>query len=101
MYCLGVESTAHTLAVGIVSDKGEILTNVKDLYKPPVGWGIKPIDAANHHKEVAEKVFLDALKKSGLKLEDIDILAFSQGPGLPPCLKVGKEFTLALAKKNS
>ncbi len=100
MLCLGIESTAHTFGIGIASDKGEILANCKSVYKPPEGWGIKPIDAANHHKEVAEKVLSEALEKSGKKLEDIDFLAFSQGPGLPPCLRVGKDFILGLAKET-
>ena len=99
MICLGVESTAHTFGVGIVSDK-EVLSNYKDIYKPEKGWGIKPIDAAKHHREVSEKVLEEALKKSKLRLEDIDILAFSQGPGLPPCLQVGKEFILELSEKT-
>ena len=50
MLCLGIESTAHTFGIGIVSDKGQILANSKDVYKPEKGWGIKPMDAANHHK---------------------------------------------------
>ncbi len=100
MLCLGVESTAHTFGIGIASDKGEILANCKSVYKPPEGWGIKPIDAANHHKEVSEKVLTDALKTAKVKIEDIDSLAFSQGPGLPPCLRFGKDFVLDLSKKT-
>ena len=100
MLCLGLESTAHTFGIGIASDKGEILANCKSVYKPPEGWGIKPIDAAEHHKKVSDKVLQDALEKSGKKLEDIDILAFSQGPGLPPCLRVGKDFILDLVKRT-
>ncbi len=101
MLCLGLESTAHTFGIGIVSDKGEILANCKSVYKPPEGWGIKPIDAANHHKEICNTVLEDVLKKSGKKIEEIDFLAFSQGPGLPPCLRVGKDFILKLSKDNS
>ena len=99
MYCLGIESTAHTFGIGIVSSTGKVLANCKDVYKPPIGWGIKPIDAANHHKEVSQKVLAEALEKSELSLEDIGILSFSQGPGLPPCLRVGKDFVLDLANK--
>lgn len=100
MLCLGIESTAHTFGVSIVSDKGEVLANCKSVYKPPEGWGIKPIDAANHHKKVAGKVLQEALEKSGKKLDEIDFLAFSQGPGLPPCLRVGKDFILEISKKS-
>ena len=95
MLCLGIESTAHTFGVGIVSDKGEVLANIKDVYKPEKGWGIKPMDAANHHKLLCHSILNSALEKAEKKLEDIDIFSFSQGPGLPPCLHVGKDFSVA------
>ena len=33
MIILGVESTAHTFGVGIVNDKGKVLSNVYDRYE--------------------------------------------------------------------
>ncbi len=39
MICLGIESTAHTFGVGIVTDKGEIIADAKDTYKPKLGSG--------------------------------------------------------------
>jgi N6-L-threonylcarbamoyladenine synthase len=94
---LGIESTAHTFGVGIVKN-GKILVNVKDSYATKKG-GIIPIEAANHHEEIKEKVYLAALKKANINEKEIKGIAFSQGPGLPPCLKVGKEFTKQKAKK--
>ena len=101
MICLGIESTAHTFGIGIISDKGEILANVKDTYKPKLGFGIVPAEAKQHHLEVKEKVLEKALSDSGLSMEDIDLIAFSQGPGLPPCLWVGAEFAKNLSEKNN
>ena len=95
--CLGIEATANTFGVGIVSSDGKILSNVKDIYTPPAGYGIKPIEAKWHHEKVKEKILEDALMNSGLKIEDINMVAFSQGPGLPPCLNAGLDF----AKKIS
>jgi N6-L-threonylcarbamoyladenine synthase len=100
MICLGIESTAHTFGVGIVDDNGKILANATDSYKPPKGWGMKPIDVAKHHKKVKEDVLERALKEAKLKIDDIDVISFSQGPGLPPCLRIGKDFALELAKRN-
>lgn len=97
MICLGIESTAHTFGVGIVSDKGKVLANVWDMYKPPGGWGIKPQEAAQHHRKVSKEVLEKALSNAKLFLKDINLVAFSQGPGLPPCLREGLEF----AKKIS
>lgn len=99
MYCLGIESTAHTFGIGIVSDKGSIIANTKDVYIPPQGWGIEPIKAAEHHEKVKETVLENALKKASLSLNDIDLVAFSQSPGLPPCLYKGLEFSKEISKK--
>ena len=94
---LGVESTAHTFGIGICH-KGKILANVRDMYKTSSG-GIIPIESAKHHREVSEKIYLDALKIAGIKEKNISAIAFSQGPGLSPCLLAGKEFVLKLAKR--
>lgn len=95
---LGVESTAHTFGIGIVDEKGKILADSRSSYKPPKGWGIKPVDAASHHEEAKEKILADALKQASLSLNDIDIVSYAQGAGLPPCLKVGMQFAKALGK---
>lgn len=100
MICLGIESTAHTFGVGVIDDRGKILANVMDSYKPPKGWGMKPIDVAEHHEKVKDEVLKKALKEAKLKMDDIDVIAFSQGPGLPPALRVGMDFAIKLAKIN-
>ena len=94
---LGIESTAHTFGIGIVS-KGKVLANIRESYTTEKG-GIIPMDAAKHHEKVAESVFNNALKEAEIDRKDIKAIAFSQGPGLPPCLKVGKEFAKRLAKE--
>lgn len=98
---VGIESTAHTFGVGIVKN-GKILSNVKDTYTTSDG-GIIPMDAAKHHREIRDKIYFLALKDSGIKENDIDGIAFSQGPGLAPCLIEGmnfaKDLSLRLNKK--
>lgn len=101
MICLGIESTAHTFGIGIVSDKGKILANVKDVYKPKIGSGIIPQEAKEHHERVKENVLKGALSSAGLSLGDIDLIAFSQGPGLPPCLWTGLEFAKKISEENN
>ncbi len=85
---LGIESTAHTFGVGVVDENGNILANEKSMFIPPSG-GIKPRDAAEHHALVAKGVLQSALEKAKISLSDISAVAFSQGPGLAPCLRVG------------
>jgi len=96
MICLGIESTAHTFGIGVVKDR-KVLANSRDSYKSQIG-GIIPIDAAKHHHEVAEKVLEEALKSAKLTIDDIDAVALSTGPGLPPCLLAGLEFAKKLGK---
>lgn len=98
MICLGIESTAHTFGIGIIKDK-EILSNEKSVYVPKKGFGIIPRDAAQHHSENALKVLKSSLEKSNLQMKDIDIIAFSQGPGLPQCLRMGAIVARVLALK--
>ena len=95
-YCLGIESTADDFSVGIVSFEGKILANVIDAYIPEEG-GIHPREASRHHAEVADKVLEETFAKSGIKPNDLSIAAFSQGPGLGPCLRTGATVARALA----
>lgn len=98
MIVLGVESTAHTFGIGIVNEKGEILANEKSVFVPKKG-GIYPREAAEKHAENAKKVFNKALEKACIDIKDIDVIAFSQGPGLGPCLRIGAIFARYLALK--
>jgi len=98
MIVLGIESTAHTFGVGIIDNGGKILANVKDSYTSEKG-GIHPTEAKLHHLRVKDRVVEDALNVAGLKLSDIDLISFSQGPGLAPCLVVGMEKAKELSRK--
>lgn len=97
MICLGVESTAHTFGAGIAMSDGKILANTRDVFLAKPGKGIVPREAANHHSEVCAAVIRNALSEAELKLSDIDMIAFSRGPGLPPCLRVGAVAARTLA----
>jgi N6-L-threonylcarbamoyladenine synthase len=94
---LGIESTAHTFGVGVVKN-GKILANAKHTYTTEKG-GIIPMDAAKHHEQKKNEIYETALKEAGIAEKDIDALAFSEGPGLPPCLLVGMKFAKEIAQK--
>ena len=101
MYCLGIESTAHTFGCGIVDEKGKILADCRDVFRPPAGSGIHPRDASRHHAEVSSKVLHDALLNAELKAHEIDIVGYSAGPGLGPCLRVGAVVARTIAGFHS
>jgi N6-L-threonylcarbamoyladenine synthase/protein kinase Bud32 len=93
--CLGIESTADDFSVGISTFEGEILANIISAYMPKEG-GIHPREAARHHAEVASKVLEEAFTKSGIRPRNLSVIAFSQGPGLGPCLRTGATVARAL-----
>ena len=87
---LGIESTAHTFGIGIVRN-GKILANVREMYTTESG-GIIPMESAKHHAKIAESVYDQSLKEAKITEEKIDAIAFSNAPGLAPCLIEGMKF---------
>src|SRR5690242_19476011 len=96
MLSLGIESTAHTYGCSIIkhcsdyrhtSDNEFILSEIRDIYKASAGWGIHPKDASKHHAMVASRILKDCLRESKVNIKDIDIVSYSAGPGLGPCLR--------------
>jgi N6-L-threonylcarbamoyladenine synthase len=99
MICLGIEGTAHSFAVGVirkVEDFCEIQSNIIKTYHPDKG-GIHPREAANHHAVHASEIINEAVQKAKISFSDIDLVAFSQGPGLGPCLRTAATAARALA----
>lgn len=83
--------------MALVSAKGEILINLKDVYEAPAGKGIHPREAAQHHCEGMPKMLRTIVDDSALSLDEVDFIAFSAGPGLGPVLRTGATFARALA----
>ncbi|MBQ3736712.1 MAG: bifunctional N(6)-L-threonylcarbamoyladenine synthase/serine/threonine protein kinase, partial [Candidatus Methanomethylophilaceae archaeon] len=98
MLTLGIEGTAHTLGVGIADTERKILANELDMYRPAQG-GLHPREAANHHADVVTGLVSKALETAGVSIRDIELISFSQGPGLGPCLRVAGTAARALSSK--
>ena len=97
MIILGIESTAHTFGIGIVKN-GKVISNVRDMYSTSTG-GIIPMEAAKHHCNKKNEIYFEALDLAKVKEKDLDAIAFSQGPGLAPCLIEGMKFAKELSLK--
>ncbi|MEM2122291.1 MAG: KEOPS complex N(6)-L-threonylcarbamoyladenine synthase Kae1 [Candidatus Bathyarchaeia archaeon] len=97
LVCLGVESTAHTFGVALADEAGTILSDARSVYVPAPGRGIHPREAAEHHGRCAPKVLREALDQAGLKMDQVDLVAYSRGPGLGPPLRVGATLARGLA----
>lgn len=96
MFCLGIESTAHTFSCSVVNEEG-ILSDVRSIYKAEEGKGIHPREAAKHHVDNSRDVLIKALKDAKVSIKDIDVIAYAKGPGLGPCLRVGAVVARALS----
>jgi len=96
MICLGIEGTAHTAGIGIMDDSGQVLANMIDMISGEKG-GIHPREAANHHVQVIPELIDKALAEAKLDHGDIGLVAFSQGPGLGPCLRTAATAARALS----
>ncbi len=98
MIVLGIEGTAHTLGVGIVTED-KVLANVFHTLTTEKG-GIHPKEAANHHAKLLKTLLTKALDDAEISMADVDAVAFSQGPGLGPCLRVVATAARALALRH-
>lgn len=85
MIVLGLEGTAWNLSAGLVDEMGVIYER-SATYVPARG-GIHPREASQHHSEHMAEVVCDVLARSEEMGLNIDGIAFSQGPGLGPCLR--------------
>ncbi|MGC8692297.1 MAG: bifunctional N(6)-L-threonylcarbamoyladenine synthase/serine/threonine protein kinase [Thermoplasmata archaeon] len=97
MMVLGIEGTAHTLGIGII-ENDKIRANIIKMYRPSKG-GIHPREAAVHHYENFIPALNEALKISGIEIKDIDLVSFSKGPGLGPCLRTVATAARAISLK--
>lgn len=75
-----------------------MLANEKDSYTSEKG-GIHPTEAKLHHERRCDEVVSYSLEKAGCSFDKIDLVSFSQGPGLPPCLLVGMKKAKEISKK--
>jgi N6-L-threonylcarbamoyladenine synthase/protein kinase Bud32 len=102
MISIGIECSADKLGIGIVDSKGTILANVRKTYKPPHGSGIHPREASEFHSNNMSQAIDEAFKHASIKPKEIDLVSFTKGPGLGPCLRVGavaaRTLSLALNK---
>jgi N6-L-threonylcarbamoyladenine synthase len=100
---LGLESSCDETAASIITENEHgmplILSNIVssqvDVHKK--FGGVVPELAARSHIEKIDLITKKAIDESGVKLENIDAVAATAGPGLIVCLSVGLSFGKAIA----
>lgn len=104
MLVLGIESSCDETACAIVKEGNIILSNIissqVDIHEKY--GGVVPELACRRHIDLILPVIDEALEKANVKLEEIDVIASTQGPGLIGALLIGlttaKGIALALKK---
>lgn len=99
MLVLGIESTCDETSIAVVENGSKILSNVifsQSADHEPFG-GVVPELACRKHLDVIISVLDQALKKAGVTLQDIDLIAAARGPGLMGALLIGLNLAKALS----
>lgn len=94
---LGIESSCDDTSAAIISDT-LLLSNViasQDVHR--AYGGVVPELASRAHELNIVPVVSEAVRRSGLRKEDISAIAFTRGPGLLGSLLVGTSFAKALS----
>lgn len=98
MIVLGIESSCDETAAAIVDEKREILgQSLLSQEEHKVYGGVVPEIAARAHLEHIDEIIELCVKRSGVKLTDLDAVAASAGPGLIGGVVVGVMAAKALA----
>lgn len=89
LLALGIEGSANKIGVGIVDQKGNILSNPRRTYNGPPGSGFLPKETAEHHRSHILDLIDEALIEAKIKLSDIGLITYTKGPGMAAPLNVG------------
>ena len=100
---LGIESSCDETAASLITENEQrmpvVLSNIissqVDVHKE--FGGVVPELAARSHIEKIDWIVQKAIDDSGRKIEEIDAVASTAGPGLIVCLSVGLSFGKAFA----
>ena len=99
MYILGIESSCDETSASIVKNgREEIATVVAsqiDIHK--TYGGVVPEIASRHHVKSITIVLEECLNKANMKIEDVDAIAVTYGPGLIGSLLIGLEAAKTLS----
>ncbi|MBR3280506.1 MAG: tRNA (adenosine(37)-N6)-threonylcarbamoyltransferase complex transferase subunit TsaD [Clostridia bacterium] len=96
---LSIESSCDETSAAVVKNGREVLSNVIatqiDIHKRY--GGVVPEIASRNHVDCIYNVITEALDEANVKLEDIDLVAATYGPGLVGALLVGLSTAKAMA----
>ena len=91
VYILAIESSCDETAAAVVKNGREVLSNVisSQIALHTLYGGVVPEIASRKHIEKINYVIREALAEAGMKLEEMDAIGVTYGPGLVGALLVG------------
>jgi N6-L-threonylcarbamoyladenine synthase len=97
---LGIESSCDETAAAVVADGREILSSVvaSQIAVHRKYGGVVPELASREHLRQIVPVVREAMEQAGMKLEDLDAIGVTHGPGLVGALLVGITYGKTLAR---
>ncbi|BDC35103.1 hypothetical protein Noda2021_10610 [Candidatus Dependentiae bacterium Noda2021] len=98
-YTLGIETSCDETAAAVYDAEKGILSSVlfSQIALHEKYGGVVPEIASRAHLEKINGIIAHALEKAEITLDDIDVIAVTNKPGLPGSLLVGVCFAKALA----
>ena len=99
IFVLGIESSCDETSAAVVKNGREVLSNVinSQIKIHEKFGGVVPEIASRSHTEVINQVVKQALEEANVKLEDIDVICPTYGPGLVGALLVGVSYAKGLS----
>ncbi|MHB1686265.1 MAG: tRNA (adenosine(37)-N6)-threonylcarbamoyltransferase complex transferase subunit TsaD [Ignavibacteriaceae bacterium] len=97
MNVLGIESSCDETSVAVISDDKLIANLISSQDFHSKYGGVVPELSSRAHLQIVIPLVKDALTKSNLELNDIDLICATAGPGLIGALLVGLTFAKGLA----
>ena len=99
VYILGIESSCDETSASIVKNGTEeiatVISSQIDIHKDY--GGVVPEIASRHHVKNITMVLEECLEKANMKMEEIDAIAITYGPGLIGSLLIGLEAAKTLS----
>jgi N6-L-threonylcarbamoyladenine synthase len=98
MTILALETSCDDTCAAVIDGDGLIRSNViSSQHVHERFGGVVPEIASRHHLEIVNVVVAQALSEAGARLEDVELVAATRGPGLVGALLVGLSTGKALA----
>ncbi len=98
MTILAIETSCDDTCAAVIGERGAIRSNMISSQQAHDRFGgVVPEIASRHHLELVNLVVERSLAEAGATLDEIDLVAVTQGPGLVGALLVGLSTAKALA----